>query len=416
LEIKLSSQDKSGYVIARGLATGLALLFALGYSKVLGVENRSIVTIIFTFSLISLTVFTSGIGLLFRSQALDPIKPISFQPFAVTAIISSLLTAASVLAAVSLYSHTKYPVPTTLIIFSLIYSFFGALDDLSHQSLIAYGKFKAAAKVDVSTIILQILLFVGFSTLTKMSSASALFMSLITSYIYSVSISLRTIHHIAVTTIPKNSLTVMELVKDSKAFHLVGISGGLADRVDRLLIGWFLPLSFLGAYSVGTSLLTFLRFIPDAIGRLIVAKQNLGSTNKFRSKPLWIPATITLSFLLVSSAVFVSQSFVAVFMGKDWEISRWVIAAFAAQEVLRGLYLFVVSRRVASNNQDFIFKSSLLLIIGSVLGGYVGIKLFSGIGVPLGIGLSYGFLIAYSQMNRFKKLNSAGLEADLTGR
>jgi O-antigen/teichoic acid export membrane protein len=167
---------------------------------------------------------------------------------------------------------------------------------------------------------------------------------------------------------------------------------------------------------VGTSLLTYLRFIPDAIGRLIVAKQNLGFTNKFRSKPLWIPVMITLSFLLVSTAVFVSQSFVSVFLGDDWEISRWVIAAFAAQEVLRGLSSFVISRRVASNNQDFIFKSSLLLIIGSVLGGYVGIKLFSGIGVPLGIGLSYGFLIVYSQMNRFKKLNSAGSEVDLTGR
>jgi O-antigen/teichoic acid export membrane protein len=125
---------------------------------------------------------------------------------------------------------------------------------------------------------------------------------------------------------------------------------------------------------------------------------------------------ITLSFLLVSTTVFVSQSFVAVFLGNDWEISRWVIAAFAAQEVLRGLYLFVISRRVASDNQDFIFKSSLLLIIGSVLGGYVGIKLFSGIGVPIGIGLNYGFLIVYSQMNRFKKINAGGLEADLTGR
>jgi len=402
--------------MARGLAAGLALLFALSYSKVLGVENRSIVTVIFTISLISLTVFTSGIGLLFRSRALDPIKPISFQPFAVTAIISSLLTAASVLVAVSLYSHTKYPVPTTLIIFSLVYSFFGALDDLSHQSLIAYGKFKAAARVDVSTIILQVLLFIGFSTLTEISLASALFASLITSYIYSISFSFRTIHHIAVATIPKNSLTVMELVKASKAFHLVGISSGLADRVDRLLIGWFLPLSFLGTYSVGTSLLTYLRFIPDAIGRLIVAKQNLGSTNKFRGKPLWIPVMITLSFLMISTAVFVSQSFVVFFLGNDWEISRWVIAAFAAQEVLRGLYLFVISRRVASDNQDFIFKSSLLLIIGSVLGGYVGIKLFSGIGVPLGIGLSYGFLIVYSQMNRFRKLNAGGFEADLIGR
>jgi len=396
---------KSGYVIARGLAAGLALLFALSYSKVLGVENRSIVTVIFTFSLICLTVFTSGIGLFLRSRALDPHEPIAFRPFVVVAIISALLTASSVFAFIILYSHTRNTIPTTLIIFSVIYSFFGALDDLSHQSLIAYGKFKVAALLDVSTVIVQILFFIIVSLLTDISLASVLFASLIVSYIGSIFLSYRTIQHLAIPNEGQHFLTAIDLVKKSKAFHLVGISNGLADRVDRLLIGWFMPLNFLGSYSVGTSLLTYLRFIPDGIGRLIVAKQDLGLSNKLRSKASWNIAIITLTLLLVALAVFLSQSFVIVFLGNDWEISRWIITAFAGQEALRGVYLFVISRRVASNNQDFIFKSSLLLIISSTLGGYIGIKLFSGIGVPLGIGLSYGILIAYSRLRGVQKLN-----------
>ena len=403
MELRLSGWVKSGYILARGLAAGLSLLFALSYSKVLGVENRSIVTVIFTFSLICLTVFTSGIGLFLRSRALDPHEPIAFRPFVIVAIISALLTASSVFAFIILYSHTRNTIPATLIIFSVIYSFFGALDDLSHQSLIAYGKFKVAALLDVSTVIVQILFFIIVSLLTDISSASVLFASLVVSYIGSVLFSYIALQHLAVPNRGQYFLTSMDLVKKSKAFHLVGISNGLADRVDRLLIGWFMPLNFLGTYSVSTSLLTYLRFIPDGIGRLLVAKQNLGLSNKLRSKASWNITIITLTLLLVPLAVFLSQSFVSVFLGNDWEISRWIITAFAAQEVLRGLYLFVLSRRVASNSQDFVFKSSLLLIISSALGGYMGIKLFSGIGVPLGIGLSYGILIAYSRLRGIKK-------------
>ena len=61
----------------------------------------------------------------------------------------------------------------------LIFSCFGVLDDLSHQSLIAYGKFKVAALLDVSTILVQILFFTIFLWLTDISTASLLFSSLI---------------------------------------------------------------------------------------------------------------------------------------------------------------------------------------------------------------------------------------------
>lgn len=99
-----------------------------------------------------------------------------------------------------------------------------------------------------------------------------------------------------------------------------------------------------------------------------------------------------------------SQSFLILFLGRDWEISRWIIAAFAVQEILRGLYLVLISKSVVNNNQSFILKSSVILIFGSVIGGYVGIKLFSGIGVPLGIALNYGLLIAYARAASLTKL------------
>ena len=404
MEHKLSKRVKSAYVVARGIATGIALLFALSYSKVLGVENRSIVTVIFTICLVCLTIFTSGIGLLFRSRAQDPNQPIPFRPFVLVALFSALLTASSVLALIYLYSIFRYSIPSTLIIFSVIYSFFGALDDLSHQSLIAYGKFKVAALLDVSTIIMQVMFFFVLLRLTDISSASLLFSSLIASYIFSTIFSYRTIRQFAANTGYGNYSAIKEIAKGSKAFHLVGISSGLADRVDRLLIGLFMPLNFLGTYSVGTSLMTYLRFIPDAVGRLIVAKQSFGSSRNLRLKQFRNVNIILLTVFSIGCAVFLSQSFVILFLGRDWEISRWIIAAFAVQEILRGLYLVLISKSVVNNNQSFILKSSVILIFGSAIGGYVGIKLFSGIGVPLGIALNYGLLIAYARAASLTKL------------
>ena len=150
--------------------------------------------------------------------------------------------------------------------------------------------------------------------------------------------------------------------------------------------------------------MTYLRFIPDAVGRLIVAKQSFGSSRNLRLMQFRNVNIILLTVFSIGCAVFLSQSFVILFLGRDWEISRWIIAAFAVQEILRGLYLVLISKSVVNNNQSFILKSSVILIFGSAIGGYVGIKLFSGIGVPLGIALNYGLLIAYARAASLTKL------------
>jgi O-antigen/teichoic acid export membrane protein len=404
LETQLSSSVKNGYVLARGLAYGLALVFALYYSKLLGIENRSLVTLIFTNTIICLTIFTSGIGLLFRSRALDSIRPVPFRPFFLLVLISAFLTSIAVIILVLLYSQFRYSIHPILIVISGIYSFSLVLDDLFHQTLIAYRKFKVAAILDVSTIIVQIFIFTLLFKLTDFSPAVVLFISILTSYLGSVSISYWTIQKLPIVHMGQSKLTLKDLIKESKAFHLVGISSGIADRIDRLLIGWLLPLSFLGAYAVGTSLLTYLRFIPEAIGRLIVASQDFGHLKRLRGVPF---KRFTLTILILMSvplAIFMSQSVVVVLLGKSWEVSSWIIAAFAVQEILRGLYTFVISRRVKSNEQKIISRLSLMLIIGSLFGGYIGIKLFGGIGVPIFIGLTYGLLSVYSWLSNGKNL------------
>jgi O-antigen/teichoic acid export membrane protein len=394
---------KNGYVLARGLAYALALAFALYYSKLLGIENRSLITLIFTNAVICLTIFTSGIGLLFRSRALDSTRPAPFRPFFNLVLISASLTSITVIILAIAYSQFRFSIHPVLIIFSGIYAFSLVLDDLFHQALIAYRKFKVAAILDVSTIILQILMFALLSKLTNLSPAVVLLTSILTSYAGSVSISYWTIHKIPMSFLGQDSLTMKEMIKESKAFHLIGISSGLADRVDRLLIGWFMPLSFLGAYAVGTSLLTYLRFIPEAIGRLIVASQDLGHLKGLRGKPFKRFVFAILILLSIPLAIFLSQNVVVILLGKEWEISSWIIAAFAVQEILRGLYTFVISRSVKSNDQNLIFKLSLLLIVGSVFGGLIGIKLFGSVGIPIFIGLTYGLLTVYSRISKTHK-------------
>ena len=50
--------------------------------------------------------------------------------------------------------------------------------------------------------------------------------------------------------------------------HLFGIANGLADRIDRFLIGLILPISFLAKYALLSSIISFARFLPDAAVKL----------------------------------------------------------------------------------------------------------------------------------------------------
>ena len=360
--LELSKRIQGSYIFYRGLASGLAILFSLFYSKGLGVENRSIVTVVFVTALIFLTLCTSGFSLAFRSHFQPGSSPTQFSAFFWLSIFSAGFVSLAALLSLSLYSHLKSEIPKVLLILALAYTFWVTLADLSHQALLAFKKFKVAAIIDLLGVLIQIVTYLSLNLTHKISLASSLFSSIIISYIISTLLSLIFI-------LQKHSLgfnismsSMWSLIRQGKPYQLVGISHGLADRIDRFLIAWFMPLSFLGSYSVGTSLLMYTRFIPEAIERLIVGKQfvfRIAIVRKSFNK--WI-ITLLLVLGAAVSATLVSKLFVSILLGKLWIIPTSVILMFALQEILRGYYYFAIAHFVVSTQTKLVQNLARALV------------------------------------------------------
>ena len=392
----ISRKIKSGFVLVRGISSLLALVFSLYYSRALGVEKRSLVTLILVVTVTVMVALTAGVGLAFRKYTVIEPDLISLSAFLYTNLILAFLVSGISILALSVYSATHVSIPSTLLYLAAIYAFLGALDFNFHQGLIAYGMFKIGSILDLTTISIQILVFFLLTLSNQVSIAASLFTSLIISYLTSVvsSILVLLVHTNASITTSWKEIAL--LFKKSTPFHIVGIAGGFADRIDRLMIAWFLPLEFLGKYAVGTSLLTYLRFLPEAFSRLIIGGQSNFQLSRMKligkSWLLRLLAGVSVSIVLAG----LSQLLVLVTLGQQWLISFIVIAGFSVQELMRGYFQLRVSALIAESKEKLVTKGSLLLIALTTLLSLIGVKLAGLIGVPIGIAISYTILILLS--------------------
>ena len=396
----ISQKIKSGFVLVRGISSLLALIFSLYYSRALGVEKRSLITLILVITVTVMVALTAGVGLAFRKYTVIEPDLISLSAFLYTNLILAFLVSGISILALCVYSATHVSIPSTLLYLAAIYAFLGALDFNFHQGLIAYGMFKIGSILDLATISIQIIIFFLLTLSNQVSIAASLFTSLIISYLTSVvsSTLVLLVHTNASITTSWKDIGI--LLKKSTPFHIVGIAGGFADRIDRLMIAWFLPLGFLGKYAVGTSLLTYLRFLPEAFSRLIIGGQSnfqLSRTKLIgKSWLLRLLAGVSVSIVLAG----LSQLLVLVTLGQQWLISFIVVAGFSVQELMRGYFQLRVSTLVTESKDKFVTTASLLLIALSTLLSFIGVKLAGLIGIPIGIAISYAILISLSYTNK----------------
>lgn len=395
----ISRKIKNGFLLTRGVSSLLALVFSLYYSKTLGIEKRSLVTLMLVVIVIVMVALTSGVGLAFRKYTVSSPELISLSAFLYTNLILAFLVSGLSIGILLVYSASHVSIPTTLLYLAAIYAFLGALDFNFHQGLIAYGMFKIASILDLLTIFIQISVFFLFSLSNQVSIAASLFTSLIISYITSVvsSALILLVHTNASITPSWKDIRI--LIKTSAPFHVVGIASGFADRIDRIAIAWYLPLGVLGKFAVGTSLLSYLRFLPEAFSRLIVSGQSSLqlSASKLIGKSwiarLFIGASVALIF-----AIF-SQLLIWVVLGKQWLNPFIVVLAFSVQELIRGYFQLRISALVAVDKENVVAKLSILLIAFSAILSLIGVNLAGLIGVPIGIALTYLILIVLSYKN-----------------
>ena len=382
------------YLPARGITTTLALIFALFYSRELGVLSRSYLALIMTSSILIAVSLTSGTTLTLRAFR-NRKAALENAPSFNSLIICELVFGLSFFCIVLLFfSKFRYQIHPNLLIVALIYFLASFMHLILFEILIALGEFKLVSICDISTIVLQILFFSIFHSLENISILNQLLFSFILSYICLILFifkHLRIIH--AYSTKLSNPVNFLDKCKGN---HSIGIAIGVSDRVDRIIIAWFLPLALLGKYAVMSSFISFLRFIPEAAAKLFTSTKSQVwkrylSVNYYR-----------IGLILFVLAFVISSRYVINYLlGPQW-ILPWIIYfLFALQELLRGAFLLKSNSRILAGKSSESNAASLGVLL-------TAIPLAIMFSWPMGIaGITTGFCISYALMFSYLKLKTS---------
>ncbi len=377
------------FLSTRGLTSGLALVLALYYTKLLGVEKRSILVFIMVTALILTVLLTSGISLTFRNRPAKSISSKNLLAYLSVITIAGIGVAIFSSALLYFYSGSKSPIPTSIYIIGFIYSFLACVNLGFQDALVAKGNLKLATFLDFITILIQGLSLVFFVYLDQTSLFMSVIISFVVSYLLivfaTISVFIQT-EKIAFTGI---RLEVVELIAQSRQYQLFGIANGMADRLDRFFIGLMLPLAFLAKYALITSIISFTRFFPDAYNRLLLLKHH---QEKSKEKSQLDFVAYLFIGIAVVILVFTSQQFIRIIFGDQWLLPLNVAMFFGAQEVLRGLYQSKALELIAVGGNRNVKHASLFLVIGAIVLMLIAIPLLGVVGAPISMVIVYGIL------------------------
>ena len=377
------------YLPARGITSTLSLLFAFIYSKDLGVVNRSYVAVIMTFSILLIISMTSGTTLTLRNLPLELKNIKNISSFVSLVLIEGITGLLLFFLALTTFSIFRDHLPQTLILVSCLYFILSGIHLIFMEVLLAYNNFKKASKFEILTILLQMFFYFLLKSFPGVSIAVRLLLSFSVSHlIIAIMCYLWLRSEFGQVTKRANPKFFFKLTKGN---HSIATVIGIVDRLDRLIIAWFLPVVLLGKYAVMSSLISFFRFLPDALAKLLIStkSENWGRYLKSRNRLL-----LGVVGLLILSTV-ASQTTITRLLGPDWLLPWGVSLTFALQELARGAFQLVGNYKISlgSSYQTHRAAVALLLTAGPlsfILAIWIGI-----IGVPSGFLLSYLGVLLY---------------------
>lgn len=320
------------YLPARGVATTLSLVFAFIYSKDLGIVNRSYIAVVMTFSVLIIIFMTSGTTLTLRNLSRESKTTENVSSFFSLILIEGLLGLVLFVIALTTFSNYKESLPLPLIYISLIYFLFSALHLVFMEFLLAYNNFKYAAKYEILTVIMQILFYYISKLFSDLSIASRLLLSISSSYLVIVMMC-----YFAIRSDFHNFLRLgnpKKFLRQTKGNHSIGTVLGVVDRLDRIVIAWFLPVVLLGKYTVMSSFISFFRFIPDSLAKLMISSKS-ESWRSYLKNPKIIIIGIVISIAVM---ILTSQFVISKLLGPAWLLPWGVSLLFALQELARGAF------------------------------------------------------------------------------
>ena len=351
------------FISVRGISSVLALVLALSYTKLLGIEKRSLLAFIMVSALILTITLTSGFSLALRNKPKSEIKDEEFVGYFVLIMISSLVGGLINCLLLLIYSSIIGQIPAPIYITCFVYSALACSNLGFQDALIAAGRLKIATIFDLVTILIQVITLSFFVSIEQTSLIISVFISFIFSY------SLITFGSLAIflSSLSVDSSLIVSgmtsIIKQSRKQHLVGIATGLVDRIDRFLIGLILPVAFLAKYALLSSIISFARFLPDSAAKVNLFKHHRG---ELAESVTYNAKSLAFTILLGLFFVAASQGFIFIIFGGEWLLPISVAFLLVCQEILRGNYQLKAMNLVASGGVQLMSRISGKLIFLSV--------------------------------------------------
>ncbi len=382
----ISGNASRWFISTRGLSSVLALFLALAYTKLLGLEKRSVLAFIMVSALILTIFLTSSLSLALRNRSKTEIKDEEFIGYIILVLGASAVVGLINCIFLEIYSNLKTEIQLPIFIVCFIYSSLACLTLGLQDALLAAGNLRIATTFDFATILIQILTLLFLVKIAQTSLIISVFLSFIFSYsmisFASLAIFLYTIR------VEKSLLIggIKSILGQSRKHLLFGIASGLVDRVDRFIIGLILPITYLAKYALLSSIVSFARFLPDS-----AIKINL--LNHHRNEKL-IEVKYTargLSFILLGGTLFVagSQTFIILIFGSNWLLPTSVVVLLVFQEILRGNYQLSAVKLIANGGALAMSRISGVLVISAISLTVITVYTLGVWGAPLAMVITY---------------------------
>ncbi len=374
--------SKRRYIAAKVLATFLSLIFAFLYSQDLGYERRSILVYAFTLSSLIWIMLTSGSTLTLRKLKANNSES-NFGSFIALILVETFVGLLVLAIGLTIFSNYKTIIPTPLIFLIYAYFLLSGLAMIMVEVLISYLQYLFSGYLELMAVGIQVFLFFLVLKPFDLSIAVRLLLSFNISYliicVWMVKAILSSMEE------PFRIASPVTFLKATKGSHLIGVSLGIVDRIDRIIIAFYFPTGTLAKYSVMSSLIAYFRFIPEFFSRIMISGFSLALVVSRKMNVLFsILFTLILAFIIAGSRILISS-----FLGSDWLLPVAIFVAFGVQEILRGVY------QLSLNYNSKLNLSHSTTIIPVVL--LVFVAIFTSLLVhPLGlIGIPVAFSLAF---------------------
>jgi hypothetical protein len=377
------------YLMSRTASMGLSTLMALHYSRLLGPENRGIFSFITLLMLTLSEFFLGSLNLEMRSTHEKSLLRQKVRTFLVSSFKRILAIVLILLISELFFSIKKSEITPSLFAITGLYVVFALLAQQLLELLIAFSKIKFSSILEFLIVVSQILIYIILLSQTSISTIIVVLISLITSYM-GVILMLLSIYSKQMHWLRSNDIDTDSNLKHSRTFLPQVVSMALLDRLDKVLFLILFSISDFGRYMVASSLFMVFRFLPEAVGKLVLNKR-LTKLSAYVTRNIKLLITI-LSLLLLPIAA-IGASIITIALGKTWALPFSIYVLLPACEIIRFFLVIELNRRNITRDHVFTAWSPFVIVLLITL-ATLGIKPILGIQtVPIVMFISYSLIL-----------------------